>query len=239
VNRLRITQGQPISPAALLSSLPDTPSRVEIRAMLREPVTRILQSEDGYAVVHPPTGLCGVVGEPGAGLLTAAIAAGAAVVMADPCQALIIQRIFPNCQARPVRRIAFRDASLPSPEILRHRIRVMRSEEVAALPTEVGGEFLRAGATGEVLAAYIGGTPVAFCSINWETESYADLYVETLVGYRSRGCGAACLHSMIRRTRVRGKTAVGTVEEANIRSLRMVANMRASVTGQCVFIDFE
>jgi GNAT superfamily N-acetyltransferase len=212
---------------------------VEIRAMLQEPGTRIFRSDDRYAVLHPATGLCGVVGQPDAGVLAEAIAAGAAVVIADPRQALTIQRFFPNCRARPARRIAFRDISVPHPEILRHRIQVMEREEIEALPVEVRGEFLQAHAAGEVLAACIGRFPAAFCSINWETESFCDLYVETLVGFRSRGCGAACLHAMIRRIRARGKTAVGTVEEANVRSLRMVGNMHATVTGQCVFIDFE
>lgn len=217
--------------------LPDTPIWVEIRAMLREPETRVLQRGQNFAVVHPATGLCGVVGEPRAQLVTAASAAGAEVVIADPVQASVIQRDFPTVHARPARRVAFRDASVPDAEMLRHRIQVMRAEEIEALPAEVRDEFLQARATGEVLAAGSAGHPVAFCSINWETELHCDLYVETLAGYRSRGCGAACLHSMIRRIRARGKTAVGTVEEANLPSLRMVANLKASVTGRCVFLD--
>jgi hypothetical protein len=207
--------------------------------MLREPETQIFRSEDNFAVMHPPTGLCGIVGEPERGMLTEAIAAGAVVVIADLGQALIVQRLFPHCHARPARRIAFYDARLPDPEILRHRIQVMSFEEIEALPHEVRAEFLRAFATGEVLAACAGRHPVALCAINWETESFCDLYVETLMGYRSRGCGAACLHSMIRRTRLRGKIAVGTVDEDNVRSLRMVGNMRATVTGRCVFLGFE
>jgi GNAT superfamily N-acetyltransferase len=232
-------RSQAASPAALLASLPDTPAWVETRAMLRESVTRIFRSGDRCAVLHPPTGLCGVVGQPDEGVLTAAMAAGAVVVIADPGQALRIQRLFPRCRARPARRIAFRDRSVPNPAILRHRIQVMGREEVEILPDEVRGEYLQAHGTGEVLAACLGRFPAAFCSINWETESYCDLYVETLAGYRSRGCGAACLHAMIRRIRARGKTAVGTVEDANLRSLRMVENMRATVTGRCVFIDVE
>jgi GNAT superfamily N-acetyltransferase len=229
----------PLSPAALLASIADRPACVEIRAMLREPETRIFQSNGSCAVLHPPTGLCGIAGEPDAESLAAAISGGAAVAIADPAQALVVQRLFPNCRARPARRIAFRDTSVPSPEILRHRIQVMSGGEIEALPAEVRGEFAQAQAIGEVLAACVGRDPVAFCSINWETESYCDLYVETLAGYRGRGCGAACLHAMIRRTRARGKTAVGTVEETNRQSLRMVENMRATITGRCVFLDFK
>jgi hypothetical protein len=115
----------------------------------------------------------------------------------------------------------------------------MTVDELETLRATGSCDWLPDTAEREILATYVSGQPAAFCSVNWETERFADLYVETFPGNRSRNCGMACLYRMIRRVQARGQLPVGVIEVSNAASRRMVAKLRGAVEGRCVLIDLR
>ena len=74
-------------------------------------------------------------------------------------------------------------------------------------------------------AVWADGRPVSFCYPVWQTETWWDLSIETLEGYRRRGFGARAARTLIRHVRQFGRSPVWGALETNFASRALAARL--------------
>jgi hypothetical protein len=206
----------------VLGALPDEPACIEARAMLLSGRGHVIWRDRQAVVLHAPderlatilgpfrwTAIDAVLAGLGevevvaresefllAGPLPAGWAAERAVVHAEGEQ-LAVHRL-----GRAVTLFTTSD-----PPDLRH------------LPFDLRQELEAALAFSPVAAALDGDVPVSFCYAGWETDSWWDVSIDTLVPWRNRGYAAAASLALMTYMRGRGKRAVWAALESNVPSL--------------------
>lgn len=99
--------------------------------------------------------------------------------------------------------------------------RLLREDEyrwLDYLPPLLRGELRDACAYSPIAATFVDDRPVAFCYCGWETDSYWDVSIDTLDGYRRRGLASAAAVCLLRLMAARGKTAVWGSVDSNAAS---------------------
>jgi GNAT superfamily N-acetyltransferase len=222
--------------AGLARALPDLPRLVETRAMLLSGRCRLFGSPEtgGYVITDGPTALAAAVGRPGADALAQAAAdvgeAGAVLSTADDASWVV--SALPGWTYEEAV-IHLEDAAVPRggfpSGVVRHAdarlIGVDDPLDLRGLPDPLRIELDLARRGSALAVAFADGRAVSFAYAPWQTETLADLSIDTLAGFRGRGFGRAAVECLIPHLRARGKRPVWGALLSNEPSLRMAARL--------------
>lgn len=208
----------------LASELPDTPCWIDTRGVLLAGRGKVFASAgNGFLVASADFPFVGVVGAPDrATILRAVRAAGQGVEL------LVQQESRQHCgQVLPDWEVeatwvhtlpagtelpAFRDPAI-------RFLRPIDLDHLEHLPTELRDELRVALAISPVAAWFEQGRAVSFCYAGVQTESWWDVSVDTLEGWRGRGLAGRCFTAMHHLMLTRGKRAVWGAHASNHASL--------------------
>jgi hypothetical protein len=105
-----------------------------------------------------------------------------------------------------------------------HETRFLTLEDVVTLgelPDSLGIQLERALTRGPVAAAFEAGRPVAFCHAAYRTETWFDLSIDTLEGYRRRGFATSAAAYLIHQQLAQGRKPVWGALDADTASMSM------------------
>jgi hypothetical protein len=218
----------------LLSILPDVPRWIEARGMLL--------SQRGAAVPAPRGGPVALVATPDEGGLAVIVRwddveelAGSLVtvpssftLLAPPEAEEVVTRLAPGrdrCGATLFTIDSSRNG-LTVPRDPRARLlvpddRALLDRLPADLQEEIAGAFDYA----PMSAAFVDGRPVSFCYAAWETETLWDVSIDTLPGWRRRGCARAAAVELIEYFLARGKRPVWGAADTNSASAALATHL--------------
>ena len=221
----------------LASELPDQPRWVEARGLLLSGRCRVLfgpegRTTAGFFVIDRDRPLVCAVGRPVDRLVEELRREfpDKTELLANAANADRLRGMLAGWVARPVTaHIHPNPVALPGP---RHDVRLLRSDDQGdegdealceGLPPALAAELSLALATAPAAATFVDGAPVAFCYAAYETESWWDVSVDTLVEHRRRGYASSAAAFLIRHMLARGKAPVWGALDANQASLAMAA----------------
>lgn len=214
----------------LARDLPDIPRWVETRSMLLSGRCKIFGLEEGEetAFVARDVGypLVSVVGRPSGPAIREAVARGQEyeVVLSPPENGAHVAASLPGWTVVPATLHLLGDAPR-LPRVPAGAVRLLDPSEldsIEGLPSDLRSEFSVAARRSPIAASFAGELPVAFCYAVW-TESWWDISVDTLEGFRRQGHAARCVAFMIEY--MRPLRPVWGAEETNLPSLRLAARL--------------
>jgi GNAT superfamily N-acetyltransferase len=225
------------SAEAILAVLPDIPRWVETRGMLLagqgDPVAHGANPGD-FIVRARSTPLVVVAGRPPLDALREISGSpDVGVVLCVPEEAAEVALVLPVWKRveAVIHRLA--DESVPvvaAPRgvhigMLPEKEALAPRDRLSHLPDRLRQELLDTLAGGHVAAAFVDGSPVAFCYPVWETETLWDISIDTLEEHRRRGLAAACVSFLIDHMRRHGKEPVWGALEDNAASLALAEKL--------------
>jgi hypothetical protein len=217
--------------AELAARLPDLPRLVETRAILLSGACEVLGDAAGghYVVRSLENALAAIVGRPSPGAVREAAERGgpADVLCAEDALALAAAAL-PGWSASPAAVHVLAAAPPPAAVPPGFEVRLIAPDEtlvLAHLPGALRREMEGARQRSPLAAAFDGSRAVSFAYAPWQTETLFDLSVDTLVGHRQRGLGAAAVLVLVEHMRARGRQPVWGALEDNVPSLRLAARL--------------
>jgi GNAT superfamily N-acetyltransferase len=222
--------------AQLLGIVPDEPVWIEARAALLDPRSRLFGDVRGFVIRSDHLRLAAVAGEATESLICEALAdvrdAGS-----DPSALWAV--VVPEGFTRSVKAALSGWRSEEADTFLEpagglskvprtSTVRRMRAHEAAlldALPTALVSELSEALVRSEVVAAWVDGRPLSFCSIARESEGLWDISINTATEYRRRGLAAECVAWSAEVMRERGKRAVWGAHSENLASRQLALKL--------------
>lgn len=104
------------------------------------------------------------------------------------------------------------------------------------LPDDLQEEITAAFDYAPMTAAFEGGRPVSFCYAAWETETLWDVSIDTLPGWRRRGCARAAAVELIDYFLTRGKRPVWGAADTNTASAALAVNLGLSPVDRLLLV---
>jgi GNAT superfamily N-acetyltransferase len=211
--------------ASLLRAIPDVPSCIEVRGMLRDGVGEATGLDvRQFVMAEPSLRLAVTVGWPLPRFVLAAIARcpGKPVILTGSEYADRLARWLPEWKIRPAHRFVLHEP------VKAMGVQPARFVSWSGLAASALGQFEILGSgllSGTAAAVWAGGVPVSICAASWETETYCDLMVETLPAYRGRGFAAAVVAAMAGHAASQGRKALWFAEADQPASIRLAAKL--------------
>ncbi len=182
-----------------------------------------------FAVSSPEMELISVVGFPTKEAILDAFAANSneAEILATPENSKYVAETLPDW----ITSLATLHALGGKPRLLAtsaNVVRLLTLAEIKALtnlPLDLKEEFSTGCRYSPVAATIVEGAPVSFCYAGSQTESWWDISIDTLAGYRNKGYAAACVIYMIELMSRQKKQPVWGAFETNEASLRLAAKL--------------
>lgn len=197
---------------ALLDLVPDTPIHVELRALLLDHATVLRGDERGALVWEAAASTGGVIGAPSARLLADA-PLGYTWLARRPWPGLSASWRSASVAIRPS------DASTLEADA---SVRALDPVDLARVDAMLVPELERAFARGSlVLGIESGESVVSVAYSPWQSETHADLSVDTRLEHRRRGLAARVVGTLVRRLADDGRTAVWGATDDNRASLAL------------------
>ena len=214
---------------------PDEPSFVCARSLLL--TDKPVHGSDGGCVAVSPSGrvVC-VVGEPDEDAIRAALAETAPwfELVAAPRDAASYGKIL-NAPGEPatlyVGGVEQPDAPPPANDVSVELLSTQDDYRLAHVPAGLRIDIMDALSRTPVAAAVVEDLPVSFCYPAGLTETYWDVAVETLDGYKRRGLATGTYERMAARMRMRGLRPVWGAPEGNEASREMAKKLRFEAAG--------
>lgn len=186
--------------------------------------------EDGeprFVVRDPEDKLVAIVGHPAEGEILEAVARNGdgGVVIAQLEAASHVAAALPGWRAVRATLHLLGDADR-LPRVPAGSVRLLEpSDSLYGLPPDLRSELRIAAGRSPIAASLEDGHPVSFCYAAARTESLWDVSIDTLEGFRRRGCAARCVAFMVRLMREEGLQPVWGAEEWNRASLGLAARL--------------
>jgi hypothetical protein len=209
-----------------LREIADAPASLEFRAVALDPQGAVYRSDGGLIVVAAGAHLVGAMGEVRPRDVAAVCGAQAVgwELLADGAahrrlgEAFRFERALVWTLGRPWAGAARRVDDLT--------IRPLEaSDSLDHLSDELREEIGRQWPPEPVIAGFVGPVAVGFSYCASQTETWADISIDTLEGHRGRGVGAAVASVLIDDIVARGKQPVWGAVESNAASLRLAEKL--------------
>lgn len=231
----------------LLSTVPDHPKWVELRAMLLSGQCEIYELEDakGLSCVarQAEMEIVAICGRPAPDVIRRVIALPPSpeTVLCPPEDWRHVAEALPEWRSElaTIYRLATGERL---PEVPADAVRLLSISEIETMyhaPAELKEELIDAATYSPVAATCLGKLPVSFCYAGSRTESLWDISIDTLAEYRNRGYAALCVSFMIEYFRRRGLTPVWGAVESNIPSMRLAAKLGFIPVDQIVVFELS
>lgn len=229
----------------LLSTVPDQPKWVELRAMLLSGQCGIYELEDAerlsFMARQAEMEMVAVCGRPAPDAIRKVIALPppSETVLCPPEDWRYVAEALPEwrSESATIYRLA---TGARLPEVPADAVRLLSIDEIEVMnhaPAELKEELIDAAMYSPVAATCLGKLPVSFCYAGSRTESLWDISIDTLAEYRNRGYAALCVSFMIKYFRRRGLAPVWGAVESNIPSMRLAAKLGFIPVDQIVVFE--
>jgi RimJ/RimL family protein N-acetyltransferase len=217
----------------LLSTVPDQPKWVELRAMLLSGQCEIYGLEGAeelsFVARKAEIEMVCVFGRPAPDLIRMAVALlpSTETVLCSAEDRRHVAEALPGWRSElaTIYRLANGERL---PEVPAGKVRLLSPSEIDAIdhaPADLKEELIDAATRAPVAATFIGQLPVAFCYAGSRTESLWDISIDTLVEYRNRGYAALCVSFLTEYFLRLGLTPVWGAVESNVPSMRLAAKL--------------
>lgn len=208
----------------VLQALPDLPSYLEARGLLREGLGEIEGLDVHHFVISEPSlRLVIAVGRPPDRCIQRALerCEGQPVILTESDHAAQLSGWLPGWVVRRAQRFV-RHEPMATPNAPIARVLPM-----ASLAPELGRFRMIDGdpRSGPVATAWADGVLASVCAIGWETESYCDLMVETRTDFRRQGYATAAVAAMVNRVAAEGRRSLWFAESDHEASIRLAARL--------------
>jgi len=229
----------------LLSTVPDEPKWVELRAMLLSGQCEVYGLEDAerlsFVARHTEMELVSVYGRPASDVIrrVTALAPSPETVLCLSEDRRHVAEALPEWRSE-LATIYCLTNSERAPEVPAGAVRLLSLSEIEAMnhaPAELKDELIAATKHSPVAATCAGQLPVSFCYAGSQTESLWDISIDTIAEYRNRGYAAPCVAFLIEYFRRRGLAPVWGAVESNIPSMRLAAKLGFTPVDQLVVFD--
>ncbi len=221
----------------LVRLLPDVPRYLEIRAILLSGRCEIFGFGRDVIVMSEEAALAGVIGRPRPASLKHAFSrtSRSLTVLAEIEARDLLQDALPEWQWE-VATISITDgppadeAKTPrqagQDEIGQGEVRLLRREDhLDHLDPSLRQEILHAKDQREIWAGFESSNAVCFAYSPWETETLADISIDTWEPFRGRGWATATVQALVRAIYRRGKTPVWGAVQSNEASHRLALRL--------------
>jgi RimJ/RimL family protein N-acetyltransferase len=224
----------------LLPEIPDAPTWVEVRELLRSGECRIFPGPSGAVVAGVGRPHLAVVGRPGVEAIRAAASAapsGAELLVQVDAEDEV-SRALPDWlrEGAVIHAMSLEEAQavpLGSPKVA--LLSRNRPPSFAHLPGVLRRELADAlEARSHVAAAFVDELPVTFCYTASETETLWDASIDTLEPFRRRGLARDCARFLIQHMAVHGKAPVWGSFDSNAASLRLAEDLGFRPAGRLI-----
>jgi len=229
----------------LLSTVPDQPKWVELRAMLLSGQCEVYGLEGAerlsFVARHTEMELVFVYGRPEPDVIrrTSALAPFPETVLCLPEDRRHVAEALPEWRSE-LATIYRLTNSERAPEVPADAVRLLSPSEIEAMnhaPAELKEELVAATKRSPVAAACVEQLPVSFCYAGSRTESLWDISIDTLAEYRNHGYAALCVSFLIEYFRRQGLAPVWGAVESNIPSMRLAAKLGFTPVDQLVVFE--
>jgi len=200
----------------LLARLPDIPRYVYARALLLDPASVVVGSQQGAVVLSSTGPLAFVHGAPPEDLLSSILMDDLEVLAERPIGGLPVGW---NWERGTLMTLGGEGRFQQVGETMDSVVPLTR-ELLEMVPDPLRQELGIAFETGSVMCMVVDGQPVSFASAPLCSESYFDLSVDTLEAFRNRGYARFCAAAVIRAEMDKGRSPVWGAKDSNLPSLR-------------------
>jgi GNAT superfamily N-acetyltransferase len=214
----------------LLAFVPDAPTSLEVRALLRDPRTIAVGDRVNAVIVSERELQLGIIGAPDRALLARVwpeetkgwevltLSTRAAPELPWEC-AIIFEHVDDDRLAEAI-------------EAARGQVTELEASELAALPESLAGELAEVLDGGTVLCARCEGLAASFAYASSRTEGLFDVSIDTLERYRRRGLARIAAAGLIEVERRLGRRPVWGAVEENVASLRLAEGLGFERVGE-------
>jgi len=217
----------------LLSTLPDVPRWIEARGMLlshRGAVVPSPRGGPGSLVAAPDESVAVVVRWDDVEELAGSLVTvpSSFTLLAPPEAEEIVTKLAPGRDRCGATLFAIDGEHLGFAVPRDPRARLLVPDDrplLDRLPADLRDEISTAFDYSPMSATFEGGRPVSFCYAAWETETLWDVSIDTLPGWRRRGCARAAAVELIEYFLARGKRPVWGAADTNTASAALAAHL--------------